>query len=186
MNVPIVKNLKIKYALNVKILLVLKKKVVRGMSADTFAPEGLVTRAQVAQILYNMEGKPSFLQSGSFSDTPRDEWFFTPVMWAESAGLVKGFPDGSYQPNAPVTREQLATILHRYAAWKHLAVNAGANALSRFADCTLVSDFALTAMQWATTVGVLRGDDIGRLNPTGTATRAEVAAMLMNFDQYRK
>ena len=53
-------------------------------------------------------------------------------------------------------------------------------------DCTLVSDFALTAMQWATTVGVLRGDDIGRLNPTGTATRAEVAAMLMNFDQYRK
>ena len=162
------------------------KGYMRGMSADTFAPEGLVTRAQVAQILYNMEGKPSFLQSGSFSDTPRDEWFFTPVMWAESAGLVKGFPDGSYQPNAPVTREQLATILHRYAAWKHLAVNAGANALSRFADCTLVSDFALTAMQWATTVGVLRGDDIGRLNPTGTATRAEVAAMLMNFDQYRK
>ena len=82
------------------------KGYMRGMSADTFAPEGLVTRAQVAQILYNMEGKPSFLQSGSFSDTPRDEWFFTPVMWAESAGLVKGFPDGSYQPNAPVTREQ--------------------------------------------------------------------------------
>ena len=155
------------------------------MSAETFAPQGLVTRAQVAQILYNMENRPAFTQRGAFSDTAKSAWYYAPVMWAESTGLVSGYPDGSFRPDAPITREQMATILQRYARWKGMDVTA-ANSSARFADLGAVSGYARAAMQWATAIGVMKGDGAGRLNPGSSATRAEIAAMLMNFDNSRK
>ena len=158
-------------------------KYMNGMSADTFAPQGLVTRAQVAQILYNMEGRPSFLQSGSFKDTAKSAWYFSPVMWAQSTGLVNGYPDGSFRPDAPITREQMATIFQRYAQWKGMNTSANGNAAARFADFGLVSGYAKSAMQWITAVGIMNGDGYGRLNPGSSATRAEIATMLMNFDR---
>ncbi len=158
----------------------------KGISEDTFAPQSLVTRAQIAQILFNMEGQPAFTASGKFTDTAKDAWFFNPVMWAERTGLVKGFPDGSFQPNAPVTREQMATILQRYAQWKGLNASADNGAAAQFIDFGSISDYAKGAMQWASALGILNGDGAGHLNPRGSATRAEIAAMLMNFDQRAK
>ncbi|MBQ9045234.1 MAG: S8 family serine peptidase [Oscillospiraceae bacterium] len=164
---------------------VTEHRYMNGMSAETFAPQGLVTRAQVAQILYNMENRPAFTQRGAFSDTAKSAWYYAPVMWAESTGLVSGYPDGSFRPDAPITREQMATILQRYARWKGMDVTA-ANSSARFADLGAVSGYARAAMQWATAIGVMKGDGAGRLNPGSSATRAEIAAMLMNFDNSRK
>ena len=153
-----------------------------GVSRDSFAPYGLVTRAQVAQILYNMEGKPAFTGGKAFPDTASSAWYYTPVLWAEQNGLVKGYPNGCFDPDAPVTREQLATILYRYAMWKGLSADTGSTAAPAFPDFASVSDFAKAAMQWATAFGIMKGDDRGLLNPGSSATRAEVATMLMNFD----
>ena len=154
-----------------------------GTGENTFDPNGLVNRAQVAQILYNMEGKPAFTQRGVFSDLSKSDWYYNAVSWAESIGVVKGLPDGTFAPNAPVTREQVAAMLQRYAAWKGMVSSAAdGSALSRFADVGLISGFAQPAMQWAAAFGIMKGDGTGHLNPQGTATRAEIAAMLTNFD----
>ena len=105
-------------------------------------------------------------------------------MWAESVGIVKGFPNGTYAPNAPVTREQVAAILQRYAQWKGWSAAAGdGSAAARFADFGMISNYARNAMQWVTAAGIMKGDPAGRLNPQSQATRAEIAAMLMNFDR---
>lgn len=158
----------------------------KGVSEDSFDPQGIVTRAQIAQILYNMEGNPAFDLKGKFSDVAKNAWYYQPVMWAQSLGLVNGFPDGSFDPNATATREQMAAILQRYAAWKGLNADGSAKALSSFKDAKLISGWAKDAMQWATTLGVMNGDNLGRLNPLSSATRAEVAAMLQNFDKALK
>ena len=162
------------------------RQYMNGMSENTFVPNGLVTRGQLAQILYNMEGRPAVQANGVFRDVQQSAWFFSPVVWAERMGLVSGFPDGSFQPNAPVTREQMAAILQRYAQWKGLDFALQGGDAGRFADFGAVSDWAKAAMQWAVSAGVFHGDNAHRLNPQSSATRAEIAAMLMNFDSSMK
>lgn len=126
--------------------------------------------------------------ANSQTEKPIDYQFeeVTPEEAAQSTGLVNGYPDGSYRHDAPVTREQMATILQRYAQWKGLSFGSNGSAASRFADFGLVSGYAKNAVQWATLSGILNGDGCGRLNPAGSATRAEIAAMLMNFDTSKK
>lgn len=95
---------------------------------------------------------------------------------------MNGFPEGTFDPNAPATREQMAAILQRFAQWKGLNADAGKAISASFQDSNLISDWAKGAMQWATSLGVMNGDNLGRLNPLGFATRAEVASMLKKFD----
>ena len=117
----------------------------------------------------------------------RSAWYSSAVAWAESKGLVKGYPDGSFQPGAPITREQMATILQRYAQWKGLsasAVNKGI--VNGFADAGSIAGWAKEAMQWAADSGIMKGDGYGLLRPQGSATRAEIAAMPMTFDNSRE
>ncbi len=161
---------------------VAEKGYMKGVGENSFEPQSLVTRAQIAQILYNIAGKPEFTPAGSFSDVSSSAWYYAPVMWAEQAGLVNGFPEGTFDPNAPATREQMAAILQRFAKWQGLNADAGSAVAINFLDAGKISDWAKSAMQWATSLGVMNGDNLGRLNPLGYATRAEVASMLKNFD----
>lgn len=107
------------------------------------------------------------------------------VNWAASKGIVKGYSDTVFAPNDTVTREQLATILYRYAESKGYDVSAKGD-LTAFTDGAKTSSWAAEAMEWAVGSGLLTGKDGGKLDPTGTATRAEIATILMRFAENEK
>ena len=157
---------------------VLTNGIMNGTSATTFVPNGQLTRGMLVQILYNLEGKP---QSGAaaFDDVASDAWYAKAVGWAAENKIVGGYGDGRFGPNDAVTREQAAAILYRYAQSKGVDVSVGedTNILS-FTDAQSISEYAVPAMQWAVGAGVLTGKGGGRLDPTGTATRAEIAAIM--------
>ena len=150
-----------------------------GTSDTRFAPAANLTRGMIAQVLYNLEEKPAAAGT-SFVDVPADAWYAKAVNWAASAGIVDGYGSGKFGPEDPVTREQMAAILYRYAQYKDYDVTATAD-LSAFADRDKISGWAEHAMSWAVGDGLLNGKTATILDPTGTATRAEVAQILMNF-----
>ena len=150
-----------------------------GTSDTQFAPAANLTRGMIAQVLYNLEEKPAAAGT-SFVDVPADAWSAKAVNWAASAGIVDGYGSGKFGPEDPVTREQMAAILYRYAQYKDYDVTATAD-LSAFADRDKISGWAEHAMSWAVGDGLLNGKTATILDPTGTATRAEVAQILMNF-----
>ena len=150
-----------------------------GTSDTQFAPAANLTRGMIAQVLYNLEEKPAAAGT-SFVDVPADAWYAKAVNWAASAGIVDGYGSGKFGPEDPVTREQMAAILYRYAQYKDYDVTATAD-LSAFADRDKISGWAEHAMSWAVGDGLLNGKTATILDPTGTATRAEVAQILMNF-----
>ena len=133
-----------------------------------------MTRAMLVTVLHRLEDAPKG-GSGSFDDVIGDTWYGEAVAWAASSGIVNGTGDG-FQPEADITRESLAAILYRYA--KGTAVEAKT---SSFTDAGDVSDWAKEAMDWAVSQGLIIGKDGNRLDPAGTATRAEVATILMRF-----
>ena len=132
----------------------------------------------IAQVLYNLEGTPA-AGDGSFSDVEAGTWYTDAVNWAAEKGIVKGYGDGTFGPEDDITREQMAVILYRYAQYKGYEVTATGD-LSTFNDGAQTSDWAVEAMKWAVGSSLLQGY-AGNLNPTGTATRAEVAQIFMNF-----
>ena len=147
-----------------------------------FAPNDHLTRGMMAQILYNME-KASFAPMASFPDVTVSDWFAPAASWASAQGYMSGYSNGYFGPNDAITREQLAAILYRYAASKGYPANAAAD-LTGFSDGAATSDWAVPSVRWAVGSGILSGKlGIGgsRLDPTGTATRAEIAQILMNF-----
>ncbi len=146
-----------------------------------FSPNERLTRGMMAQILYNME-KASAAGTASFPDVPATEWYAASAAWASSKGFMSGYSNGNFGPNDPITREQLATILHRYATVKSYDTTPSAD-ISTFSDGAATSDWSAQAVRWAVGSGLLSGKTgVGgsRLDPTGTATRAEVAQILMN------
>lgn len=151
--------------------------LMQGDSKTVFSPNQKLSRAQLAQILYNKEGRPWVSGGSSFTDVPAKEWYVNAVNWAAQKGYVMGYDGTHFGPNDSVTREQLATILWRYAG----EPKAKKSALSSFTDAGKASEYALPALRWAVQNGIVRGKGNNRLDPTGTATRAEVAQMLMNF-----
>lgn len=152
--------------------------IMSGVSEDHFAPEQTLTRAMVVQVLYNMTGKTA-AEKEAFSDVTPADWYYEAVSWAAENQVVNGVGDGRFAPNQPVTREQLAAILWRYAKIQGKNVTRKAE-LSKFADADTVSAYAKDAMQWACGAGLINGMD-GRLVPQGHATRAQAAAILMRF-----
>ena len=151
-----------------------------GTSDTTFEPGLNLSRAMMAQLLYNLEGKPAAGAGSTFTDVSGDAWYAEAVNWAVSAGLVGGYGNGTFGPNDSITREQLATFLYRYAEYKGDATSASGS-LSGFTDADQVSDWALNALRWAVGEGVVGGIGNGQLAPKGTATRAEVAQLFLNY-----
>ena len=156
--------------------------LMEGTSAATFAPGTLLTRSMLAQILYNMEGRPATAEAAAFTDVDADAWYAGAVAWAAAQGIVTGYGDGAFGPGDPITREQVAAILYRYAQYKGEAVTASGD-LSAFTDSAAVSSWAQTAMAWAVGSGLINGKDGGVLDPQGSATRAEATAILMRYCQ---
>lgn len=160
---------------------VLTHKMMNGVSSRAFAPNANLTRGMLVQILYNMEGKPKGT-AANFSDVQADAWYVEAVGWAASNKVVTGYADGTFRPNAAVTREQAAAILYRYAQSKGIDVSVGENTnILSYVDVQQASEYAIPALQWAVGAGVLNGKNGGRLAPTGTATRAEIAAIMQRW-----
>jgi hypothetical protein len=148
-----------------------------GTGSTTFEPNGSATRAMVVTMLWRLAGEPETDYALNFTDVPEDIWYTEAVRWAASEGIVTGYDEKTFAPENLVTREQLASILYRYAQ----SESAADGELSAFTDAGDVSDWALDAMRWAVGTGILNGMGEGTLNPQGNATRAQVAAMFGRF-----
>ena len=160
------------------------KGMMEGTTDTTFAPTMNLTRSMIAQVLYNLEERPEAPGAAGFPDVAAGAWYADAVNWAAARGIVKGYDTGAFGPEDSVTREQLAAILYRYAQAKGYDTTQGGMAVREFSDSASISDWAQTAMSWAVNAQVLSGKGNGVLDPQGTATRAEVAQMLMNFVEH--
>lgn len=155
--------------------------VMNGKSSAAFEPESNLLRAEMCQLLYNLEGKPP-VRGSYFWDVSRSDWYFKPVNWAFEEGIVSGKDHGNFDPESPVTREQMVRILFNYAEYKGFDTS-GRASLSRFADAWRISTYAYSSVQWAVSQGILSGTSHTALSPGGTAVRAQVASVLMKFLQ---
>lgn len=158
-----------------------------GMMTGTekgFDPNALTTRGMLVTMLYRLEGSPE-TEPVTFTDVHDGDWYGSAVFWASRQGVVQGYKDGSFNPNGPVTREELAMLLFRYAGTKD-ANTAIRGSLAKFRDNGAVSGWASEAVQWAVGAEIMSGDSEGILKPAGRATRAEVATMLMRFCENTK
>ena len=160
------------------------KGMMEGTTDTTFAPAMNLTRSMIAQVLYNLEERPEAPGAAGFPDVAAGAWYADAVNWAAARGIVKGYDTGAFGPEDSVTREQLAAILYRYAQAKGYDTTQSGMAVREFSDSASISDWAQTAMSWAVNAQVLSGKGNGVLDPQGTATRAEVAQMLMNFGEH--
>lgn len=161
---------------NEAVSFVTEKGLMNGTGTDTFAPGDNLTRGMLVQIFYNHEGKPAITAQNIFTDVQSGAWYTDAITWAAQKGIVSGYSNGLYGPNDNVTREQFAAILWRYAGRPASSAD-----MSGFGDFDKAGDYALTALQWAVETGIISGKGNGTLDPTGNATRAEVAQMLMNY-----
>lgn len=153
-----------------------------GVSASQFAPNATTTRAMVVTILYRMAGSPTVYGTNRFVDVPANTWYSDAVTWAARLGIVEGRTASSFDPNAAVSRQELAAMLYRYARARGYSTSIweDTNILS-YVDAGSVSEYAFTPLQWACGSGVITGLDGGRLDPQGSATRAQLATMLYRF-----
>lgn len=165
-----------------------KNGLMNGMGNGKFDPEGTLTRAMLATILWRQAGEPkatkdcTFTDLGSSSD-PAASWYLDAVAWAAEVGVVNGYPDGTFAPSGAITRQEMATMLYRYAGIMKFDTSAKGD-LSVFPDENQVLDYAVDAMIWANGAELITGDvvnDVACLNPLGNATRAQVATILMRF-----
>ena len=154
--------------------------IMSGTDGSRFSPNGTLTRAMLSQILYAMEDKPAVSGAATFSDVAAGAWYADAVNWTAAQGIVAGMGENSFAPDASVTREQLSLILYGYARYKGYDTSASVS-LSGYADRDSVAVWAADSMGWAVSEGLISGRPGGYLDPAGTATRAEVAQILMNF-----
>ena len=160
---------------------VYNKGIMNGVTSTTFEPNSTITRGMVVTMLWRMAGEP-YVSGGSFSDVASGRYYSTAVAWAAKNGIVDGYSSTVFGVNDPVTREQLATILYRYA--KYMGYSTTGSSLTGYYDANSVSSWARDAMGWAVKNGIITGSGNSRLNPTGTASRAEVAQMFMSFYEF--
>lgn len=154
----------------------------QGTTATAFSPNASMTRAMLVSVLWRMEGKPTETKSADFGDVAADAWYADAVNWAAANGIVGGYTAETFSPSRQVTRQQLAAILARFAKYCGYDVS-GAADLSRFTDQAKISDFAKADMAWAVNAGLISGTTSTTLDPTAVTTRAQVAAILMRFQQ---
>ena len=152
-----------------------------GTSSTTFSPSVTTTRGMIVTILHRLEGAPSSQESVAFLDVPADQYYADAVAWAAENGIVGGYGNGKFGPNDPITREQMAAILYRYAQYKGMTAVTLEENLIGFSDQEQVSGYAVQAMNWAVGQELISGMGDGTLNPQGNATRAQVAVILTRF-----
>ena len=150
-----------------------------GVGGNRFAPNSETTRAQLVTILYRLEGEPAVTGEAGFDDVAAGQWYTDAVIWAAANDIVNGIGDNQFGPENTLTREQLVTMLYRYAQNKGYDVTASAD-LSGYPDAGQIQSWAQEAMTWAVAEGIVEGMD-GNLNPAGHATRAQIATILMRF-----
>ena len=165
----------------------IENSVMNGVGDGKFAPNGITTRAQVVTMLWRLEGSPAYVGMSEFSDVDNEQWYGPAIRWASAEGIVNGYDDGRFGANDAVTREQLVTILYRYAQYKKMDVSVGedTNILS-YDDAFDVSEWAIPAMQWACGSGIVNGIDKNgtlMLAPSDASTRAVVATMFWRFSK---
>ena len=153
-----------------------------GTGDATFSPEISTSRAMIAVTLWRMEGEPSAKGANPFTDVENGAWYTEAITWANENGIAEGYGNGCFQPETPVTREQLAAFFYRYAAYKGYDITI-TGSLDHFNDKDNVSEWAKDTMAWAVGYGLIGGKDNNMLDPQGEATRAEFAAMLQRFCQ---
>lgn len=159
---------------------VYEKGIMDGTGADRFSPNAPLTRAMIVTILYRMAGSPSVSGSSDFTDVAAGKWFAKAVAWAAANGIVNGYGSGLFGPNDPVTREQLAAILYRYAVYGGMTAVTLEENLGSFADTAQLSAYAIQAMNWAVGQGLINGSG-SNLVPKAQATRAQVAAIIHRY-----
>ena len=151
-----------------------------GVGDNLFAPNSETTRAQLVTILYRLEGEPEVSGTSGFTDVEADTWYTDAVAWAAANGIVNGVSETEFAPGKDITREQLATILFRYAEAKGYDVSARAD-LSAYPDADQIQSYAAESVAWAVAEGLIQGFEDNTLRPAGNATRAQIATILMRF-----
>ena len=159
---------------------VFENDLMSGTSDITFEPMINTSRAMIATILWRLEGSPEVNYILTYEDVALNTWYTEAVRWATSEQIMRGYSDTEFGPDDPVTRQELATILFRYADYKGYDTTARAD-LSRYEDVNEVAEWALEAMQWVNAEGLITGTTATMLSPTSNASRAEVAVILMRF-----
>ncbi|MDD3350540.1 MAG: S-layer homology domain-containing protein, partial [Eubacteriales bacterium] len=150
--------------------------LMQGTTKTAFSPNAKITRSMLVTILWRMENQPTVAKTTSFTDVPAGKWYTDAVAWAAANNIAAGYA-GKFDPNAPLTREQLASILHRYATYKNYDIGK-VGSLTAYADKP--SAWALSSVSWAVAEGLLKGSN-GNLDPKGSATRAQTASILQRF-----
>ena len=161
-------------------MFVYKNGLMLGTSKTLFSPHGTVTRGMMATILWRMEGSLAPKDENSFTDVEAGMWYADAVTWTTENGIFAGYGKDKFGPDDPITREQLAAIFYRYADYKGYKLTATEN-LDKFEDADKITDYAKMVMQWAVGNGLIKGKSENLLDPQGTATRAEISAMLHRF-----
>jgi hypothetical protein len=156
--------------------------IFKGMTDTTFEPESNIERGMFVTTLYRLENEPAVTAENKFPDVANGRYFTKPVIWATENNVVAGFDDGTFAPEAEMTREQMVTMLYRYAKYKGYDVSATVD-LSAYTDADAIHDYAKNAFAWAVAEGIIEGMTKTTLEPAGNATRAQVATILMRFDQ---
>ena len=158
-----------------------EKGIIIGTSDATFNPNTKLTRGMLVTILHRMDGKPTPTTQNKFSDVYKSQYYYDAVIWAAEKGIVHGYDDGTFGPDEDITRQDLAVMIRNFARYKGKNVNVTSD-LNKFKDGNLVSDYANSAVEWATGTGVITGNNNGEsLTPHGKATRAETAGMMYNY-----
>ena len=157
------------------------KGMMTGVSADRFAPASTTTRGMIVTILYRLENEPAVSGGSAFTDVESGAWYANAVAWAAANDIVNGTSATTFAPNSPITREQMATMLYRFAQYKGMDAVTLQENLTGYPDGGQVSDYAIPAMNWAVGQGLIAGMENGTLVPQGSATRAQVATILMRF-----
>ena len=158
-----------------------KNRILQGATETEFRPDKNITRGMIVTILYRMEGEPTVTSGKDFPDVSIKQYYGNAVKWASAKNIVNGYNNGNFGPNDNITREQLAVILNNYAKYKGKNVNKTAD-ISKYNDWYKITGYARPAMNWAVATGVINGKYNGtKVDPQGTATRAEATAMIYNY-----
>ena len=161
-------------------MFVYKNGLMLGTSKTLFSPHGTVTRGMMATILWRMEGSLAPKDENSFTDVEAERWYADAITWTTENGIFAGYSKDKFGPDDPITREQLTAIFYRYADYKGYKLTITGN-LDKFEDADKITDYAKMVMQWAVGNGLIKGKSENLLDPQGTATRAEISAMLHRF-----
>ena len=159
-----------------------EKSLFNGVTPTEFAPNALLTRAMLVTVLYRIEGEPEVDKAATFKDVDMDTWYGKAVAWANANGIVTGMSEDTFAPDANITREQISTIMFRYAKFKNVDVSVGENTnILSYDDAADVSEYAVEATQYAVGAGLVKGRTESTLNPKDTATRAEAATIIVRY-----